>query len=81
MPLAPRLSSLTPDPRPPTSQAGDAVDEGTKKRGRRMFAGLVGVLKQFSRDEKKHSAVTAKRRTIVEQARGPYTLSLSLLAP
>jgi hypothetical protein len=57
------------------------VDEGTKKRGRRMFAGLVGVLKQFSRDEKKHSAVTAKRRTIVEQARGPYTLSLSLLAP
>jgi pinin len=46
----------------------ESVDEFTKKRGRRMFAGLLGTLKQSAREEKKHSAVTAQRRTIVEQA-------------
>ena len=50
--------------RPPA----EAIDEGTKKRGRRMLAGLLGTLRQFDREEKKHSDVTAQRRVILEQA-------------
>ena len=51
-------------PRPLT----DSTDPDTKKRNRRMFAGLLGTLHQFSKDAKKTSAMAAKRRAIIREA-------------
>ena len=52
----------------PKDAPGIAKDEGEKRRGRRMFAGLLGTLKRHRDEEKAVAAVTAQRRSVIEQA-------------
>jgi pinin len=52
----------------PKDAPGLAKDEGEKRRGRRMFAGLLGTLKRHRDEEKAVAAVTAQRRSVIEQA-------------
>ena len=53
---------------PPPRPAADEGDQDTKKRNRRMFAGILGTLNKFSKEERKNSALAAKRRSIVQAA-------------
>ena len=52
----------------PKDAPGIAKDEGEKRRGRRMLAGLLGTLKRHRDEEKAVAAVTAQRRSVIEQA-------------
>ena len=52
----------------PKDAPGVAKDEGEKRRGRRMLAGLLGTLKRHRDEEKAVAAVTAQRRSVIEQA-------------
>ena len=52
----------------PKDAPGIAKDEGEKRRWRRMFAGLLGTLKRHRDEEKAVAAVTAQRRSVIEQA-------------